>query len=76
MTGSDHGNAPRGGARKSLLLRLPPDLHAAIERLAATELRSTNAEIEALLREALARRGIRLTPAQPARRGRPPKGSG
>lgn len=59
--------------RKSLLLRLSPELHEALERQAATELRSVNAQIELLLREGLARRGIRLAPATPARRGRPPK---
>jgi hypothetical protein len=39
----------------------------AVERLAQGELRSTNAQLELLLREALARRGIRLTaPARDA----------
>jgi hypothetical protein len=60
-------------ARKSLLLRLPPELHAALERQAAADLRSVNAQIEILLREALCRRGVKLAPAQPPRRGRPPK---
>ena len=35
-----------------------------MQRLAANDLRSVNAEIEFLLREALARRGIRIAPAQ------------
>ena len=61
-------------ARKSLLLRLDPALHAAVEQLAAAELRSTNAEIELLLREALARRGVKLAAALPVKRGRPPSG--
>ena len=43
-------------------MRLPPAVLAAVERLAASELRSTNAQLEMLLREALAKRGIRLTP--------------
>jgi len=60
-------------AKKAFALRLDPALHAAIERLAAQELRSVNAELECLLREALARRGIRLPQAEAARRGRPPK---
>jgi hypothetical protein len=60
-------------ARKSLLLRLPPELHAALERQAAADLRSVNAEIETLLREALTRRGVKLAPADPVKRGRPPK---
>lgn len=59
--------------RKAFALRLDPRLHAAIERAAATELRSVNAEIECLLREALAARGVKLEPTPPARRGRPPK---
>ena len=42
--------------RKSFLLRIDPTLWASIERLAHAELRSVNAQIEYLLREALARR--------------------
>lgn len=60
-------------ARKAFALRLDPAVFAAVERLAAAELRSANAEIEVLLREALARRGHEIRPAKPARRGRPPK---
>jgi hypothetical protein len=60
--------------KKAFALRLDPALHAAIERLAASELRSVNAEIEVLLREALDRRGVTVRPAVRARRGRPPKG--
>ncbi len=44
--------------KKSFALRLDPALHAAIERLAGQELRSVNAEIEFLLREALKKRGV------------------
>jgi hypothetical protein len=61
--------------RKAFVLRLDPALHAAIERSAAGDVRSVNAQVEVLLREALARRGIRLEPAAPPRRGRPPKES-
>jgi hypothetical protein len=46
--------------KKSFALRLDPALHAAIERMAAGELRSVNAQIEFLLREALSRRGVRV----------------
>jgi hypothetical protein len=46
--------------KKSFALRLDPALHAAIERLASQELRSVNAEIEFLLREALKRRGVKV----------------
>lgn len=59
--------------RKSFPLRLDPALYAALERVAAADFRSVNAEVEVLLREALARRGIRLSPAEPPRRGRPPR---
>ena len=44
--------------KKSFLLRIDPAVWQELERLAAAELRSVNAEIEFLLREALARRGI------------------
>ena len=44
--------------KKSFLLRIDPALWSDLERLAAAELRSVNAQIEYLLREALARRGL------------------
>lgn len=59
--------------KKAFALRLDPALHAAIERVAAGDLRSANAQIEVLLREALARRGVTIKPPIPAKRGRPPK---
>lgn len=62
-------------ARKSFPLRLDPALFAALERAAAADFRSVNAEIEVLLREALARRGVKVAAAEPVRRGRPPKES-
>jgi hypothetical protein len=43
--------------KKAYLLRIDPELWAEIERLAAQELRSANAQVEYLLREALLRRG-------------------
>jgi hypothetical protein len=43
-------------ARKPFLLRLPPDLYEDLERWAADELRSVNAQIEYLLREQVRRR--------------------
>jgi len=46
------------GLRKPFLLRASPGVLAAVERLAAAELRSVNAQVEVLLREALARRGL------------------
>ena len=44
-------------------MRASSGVMAAVERLAAAELRSVNAQVEVLLREALARRGI--TPSDP-----------
>ena len=49
--------------RKAFALRLDPALHSAVARLAGAELRSVNAEIEFLLREALRARGVRIEPA-------------
>jgi len=46
--------------RKAFALRLDPALHDAIARLANVDLRSVNAEIEFLLREALRARGVRV----------------
>lgn len=46
--------------RKAFALRLDPALHDAIARLANAELRSVNAEIEFLLREALRARGVKI----------------
>jgi hypothetical protein len=43
--------------RKSILLRLDPAVHDALVRWAGDELRSTNAQIEYLLRRALADAG-------------------
>jgi hypothetical protein len=43
--------------RKGILLRLDPAVHDALSRWAADELRSTNAQIEFLLRRALADAG-------------------
>jgi hypothetical protein len=64
--------------RKSLLLRLDPAVHDALARWAADELRSTNAQIEFLLRQALAdagrlpgRVGEIRKPDRPPRRTRP-----
>lgn len=42
--------------RKSILLRIPPALWEEIHRLAERDLRSTNAQIEFLLREAIRQR--------------------
>jgi hypothetical protein len=60
--------------RKSLLLRLDPAVHDALARWASDELRSTNAQIEFLLRRALADAGRMPSGAGRMRRpGRPPR---
>ncbi|MGB3167625.1 MAG: Arc family DNA-binding protein [Alteraurantiacibacter sp.] len=62
--------------KKAFALRLDPALHDAVERLAAQELRSVNAELEVLIREALKKRGIEVPVTPRPRRGRPRKGEG
>lgn len=60
--------------RKKILLRLDPAVHDALARWAGDELRSTNAQIEFLLRRALADAGrLPSSAASLPRRGRPPK---
>jgi hypothetical protein len=59
--------------KKSFPLRIDPVLWAEIERLAAQELRSSNAQVEYLLREALARRGWK--PADGRRAATPVEGA-
>lgn len=49
--------------RKNFLLRVEPELHAALNRWAADELRSVNAQIEFILRRALQQAG-RYPPAE------------
>jgi hypothetical protein len=72
--GSGEG-APRGRAeRKKILLRLDPAVHDALARWAADELRSTNAQIEFLLRRALAEAGrLPAGVGRMRRPGRPPR---
>jgi hypothetical protein len=61
--------------RKKLLLRLDPAVHDALARWAADDLRSTNAQIEYLLRRALADAGRLPSGVREQRRpGRPSKG--
>ena len=50
--------------RKAVLLRLDPEVHDALARWAADELRSTNAHVEFLLRRAVTQAG-RLRPPPP-----------
>jgi hypothetical protein len=62
-------------ARKAYPLRVDPALWGAVERCAAAELRSINAQVECLLREALGARGVKLKAPAQRKRGRPAKGS-
>ena len=60
--------------RKKILLRLDPAVHDALARWAGDELRSTTAQIEYLLRQALAQAGrLPGNVGGMPRRGRPPK---
>ncbi|MEU1530756.1 hypothetical protein [Streptomyces fagopyri] len=62
-----------GQQRKQVLLRLDPLVYDALARWAGDELRSANAQIEFLLRRALAEAGRLPGGAGPIpRRGRPP----
>ncbi|WP_345747724.1 hypothetical protein [Streptomyces sp. ODS28] len=57
-----------------MLLRLDPAMHDALARWASDELRSTNAQIDFLLRRALSEAGRLPRGARPhPRRGRPPE---
>jgi len=63
--------------RKSILLRLDPAVYDAIARWAGDELRSSNAQIEFLLRRGLEAAGRLPSGAGPLpRRGRPPREAG
>jgi hypothetical protein len=60
--------------RKPVLLRLDPAVHAALARWAADDLRSLNAHIELLLRQALKASGRSPKQVGPLpKRGRPAK---
>lgn len=80
-TGSGSADPPRESARKrpprqrkQVLLRLDPVMHDALARWAADELRSTNAQIDYLLRKALADARRLPGDARPhPPRGRPPR---
>lgn len=56
----------RGAKRKAFPLRISPELYDALERWAADELRSVNAQIEYLLADAVKRAG-RMKEARRAR---------
>lgn len=72
-TGARAAGRARQG-RKQMLLRLDPAVHDALAAWAAAELRSTNAQVEFLLRRALADAGRLPSAARPIPpRGRPPR---
>ena len=63
-----------GAGRKQVLVRLDPAVHDALLRWAGDEMRSVNAQIEMVLRDALRRAGRLPSDAGPVpRRGRPPR---
>lgn len=53
-------------AKKAFLLRADPALLAAVQKWAEEDLRSLNGQIEYLLRQAVARRGVKLPDAPAA----------
>ena len=59
--------------KKAFLLRLDPAVWAELERLAQSELRSVNAQIEFLIRDALSRRGVK--PREAPRSGAAARGT-
>ena len=60
--------------RKQVLVRLDPAVHDALQRWAGDEMRSVNAQVEMVLRDALRRAGRLPSDAGPVpRRGRPPR---
>lgn len=66
---------PNQQPRKQILLRLDPAVHDALQRWAAEDLRSVNAQIEVLLRRELRAAGRLPKQAGPLpRRGRPRTG--
>ncbi|HMR48529.1 MAG TPA: toxin-antitoxin system HicB family antitoxin [Arachnia sp.] len=79
MTESDGGAAATGqprqpkASRKQLLLRLDPAVHEALTKWAADDLRSLNAHIEKILRDALKSAGRDVKAAPIRRPGRPPR---
>jgi hypothetical protein len=61
--------------KKRFLLRIDPDVHATLEKWAADEMRSVNAQIEYLLTDAARRAGrLRRRPDGDAAADKPPDG--
>jgi len=57
--------------KKAYPLRIDPALWEELQRLASRDLRSVNAQIEFLLREGLARRGVKVKEDGDAEKGAP-----
>jgi hypothetical protein len=60
---------PRGPERIPFPLRAEKSILDAVKRCAAADIRSVNAEIEVLLREALQRRGIKIETTKDSGKG-------
>jgi len=60
--------------RKAFLLRLPEGLLDELSRWARDDLRSVNAQMEYLLRDAVRRRAIKLVPESPDESPDQPRG--
>lgn len=56
---------------KPFLLRIDPAVLAAVQRWAEADLRSLNGQIEFILRQALAKRGVKLPGQQPGGKAQP-----
>ena len=56
---------PKKTEPKAFLLRLDPEVFAAVRKWAEDDLRSVNGQIEFLLRQALAKRGVKLRGQEP-----------
>jgi hypothetical protein len=61
---------PAGPDRVAFPLRVEKAILDAVKRCATADLRSVNAQIEMLLREALARRGVRVVRTNESEAGR------
>ena len=73
--GARRGKSKPGNDRKPMLLRVDPQVHAALTKWAADDLRSTNAHVEWLLRQALSQAG-RLPPSKAPTLGVVPDATG
>lgn len=72
--GPEEAAPHRPAKRHAVLLRLDPAVHEALARWASDELRSVNAQVELVLRRALAEAGREPKDAGGLpRRGRPPR---